>query len=450
MIIKVNKGYDLDIEGAPLKDITDIAVGELLRLHPSDFPGVKPKMLVKNGDRLKKGQPVYFDKANKDIVFTAPISSVVEEIKLGERRVVDYIALRPEGSSEIESIQHTLEEILTLTNESIVNTLCSSGLWPMIRKRPFSKIPKPGEMPKAIFISAMSTAPFAVDLDVLLDQVSIKDIQSGLNVLSKLTVGDVNFVVPGYKTNSKIDNLKGVVVHTYSGPHPAGNVGVHISTINPIKDKNDSVWYLSFQDLIQIGQYFLNGKNDCKKIITVAGSAVEKKQHFRITRGTLVSTILKNNKINESSRLISGDILSGSISNEERSLNFYDESLTIINNSKKREFLGWIAPGFNKYSLSNTFFSKLMPKKNWILNTAKNGSLRAIVPIGAIEKVVPLDVMPTLLLKAIISRDIENMEELGIYECSPEDFSLCSFVDPSKMEISQIIQEGLNFAEEEG
>lgn len=450
MIIKVNKGYDLDIEGAPSKDIADIAVGDSLRLHPADFSGVKPKLLVKKGDRLKKGQPVYFDKVNKDVVFTAPVSSVVEEIKLGERRVVDYITLRLEGNDEIESTQYALEEILTLTNDTIINILCSSGLWPMIRKRPFSKIPVPGEIPKAIFISAMSTAPFAVDLDVLLDQVSIKHIQSGLNVLSKLTVGDVNLVVPSYKSNSKIDNLKEVVVHTYSGPHPAGNVGVHISKINPIKDKNDSVWYLSFQDLIQIGQYFLNGKIDYKKIITVAGYAVEKKQHFKITRGTLISTILKNNKINENSRLISGDILSGSISNEARSLNFYDESLTIINNSNEREFLGWIAPGFNKYSLSNTFISKLMPKKNWILNTAKNGSLRAIVPIGAIEKVVPLDVMPTLLLKAIIGRDIENMEELGIYECSPEDFSLCSFVDPSKMEISQIIQQGLNFAEEQG
>ena len=450
MIIKVNKGYDLDIEGAPSKDIADIAVGDSLRLHPTDFSGVKPKLLVKKGDRLKKGQPVYFDKVNKDVVFTAPISSIVEEIKLGERRVVDYITLRLEGNDEIESTQYALEEILTLTNDTIINILCSSGLWPMIRNRPFSKIPVPGEIPKAIFISAMSTAPFAVDLDVLLDQVSIKHIQSGLNVLSKLTVGDVNLVVPSYKSNSKIDNLKEVVVHTYSGPHPAGNVGVHISKINPIKDKNDSVWYLSFQDLIQIGQYFLNGKIDYKKIITVAGYAVEKKQHFKITRGTLVSTILKNNKINKNSRLISGDILSGSISNEARSLNFYDESLTIISNSNEREFLGWIAPGFNKYSLSNTFISKLMPKKNWILNTAKNGSLRAIVPIGAIEKVVPLDVMPTLLLKAIIGRDIENMEELGIYECSPEDFSLCSFVDPSKMEISQIIQQGLNFAEEQG
>ena len=450
MNIKINKGYDLDIEGAPLKDVADVAVGNLIKLLPSDFPGVKPKLLVENGDHVKKGQPVYFDKVNKDVVFTAPISSVVQEIKLGERRTIEYIALRPEGDEEIESKHYTLEEILTLTNDDIVKILCSSGLWPMIRRRPFSKIPVPGERPKAIFISAMSTAPFAVDLDVLLEHVSVKHIQSGLNILSNLTSGDVNLIIPSYKSNSKIDNLQEVVVHTYSGPHPAGNVGVHISQINPIKDKNDSVWYLSFQDLIQIGQYFLNGKTDYKKIITVAGYAVEKKQHYRITRGTLVSVILKNNNIDEGSRLISGDILSGSISNKDRALNFYDESLTVINDTKRREFLGWIAPGFKKYSLSNTFFSKLIPSRKWMLNTSKNGSLRAIVPIGAIEKVVPLDVMPTLLLKAIIGYDIENMEELGIYECSPEDFSLCSFVDPSKMEISQIIQQGLNFAEEQG
>ena len=296
----------------------------------------------------------------------------------------------------------------------------------------------------------MSTAPFAADLEVLLDKISQDNIQAGINVLQLLTSGSVNLVSPKKVVNSKLSELQNVQQHTYSGPHPAGNVGIHVSKIDPIKDKDDSIWYISIQDVALIGNLFLTGKQNYRKIITVAGSSIADRMHYSVNRGTLISHILSKNKVEKDSRIISGDVLSGSISNMDNAMGFYHESITIIPNTENRVFMGWISPGFTKYSLSSTFMSKILPKKEKILTTSMNGSKRSILPIGNIEKVMPLNIMPTMLLKSIIANDIETMEQLGIYECDPEDFTLCSFSDASKMDITGIIQDGLNLAEIEG
>ena len=451
MNIIVKKGYDLELVGAPAKTLKNVKTGSTLKIFLSDFPGLKPKLLISSDDILKKGATLFVDKSNPNICFTTPVSCIVKEIKLGPRRVLEYISLSlQENNDKIVFDNYSLNEILLLDKKLITNILCKSGLWTTIRTRPFSRIAKPGNEPKAIFISTMSSAPFAVDLEVLLDNVQKDSIQAGINAISKLTRGSINLCSPSYSPNPKLDTLDLVKHHTFSGPHPAGNVGVHISNIDPIKNKDDFVWYISIQDVVQIGELFLKGETNYEKIITVAGSAVENRQHFKVIRGTLISQILSDNNFENSSRIISGDILSGNKSDTNKSLGYYHEALTIIPNSDKRKFMGWISPGFSKFSFSYTFLSKIMPKKKWSLNTLKNGSLRAIVPIGAIEKVLPLKILPTMLIKSIIAFDIENMEELGIYECSPEDFALCSFVDASKMDISSIIQQGLDYAEVEG
>jgi len=449
--IHIQKGHDLKLVGVPAKSVQDINDSTFIKLHPSDFPGVKPKLLVKVGETLKKGQAVYNDKNNSEILFTSPNAGIVEDIYFGERRRIESITIRVDkNAGEMSFDQYALDEIYGLGSTVVTDILCKSGLWPTLRRRPFSKIAIPHLPPKAIFISTMSTAPFAADLEVILDKIPRDNIQAGINVLKLLTAGPVNLVSPKKFVNDKLSELKYVEQHTYSGPHPAGNVGIHVSYIDPIKDKEDSVWYISLQDVALIGNFFLTGKQNYRKIITVAGSSIADRMHYSVNRGTLISQILSNNKVDVDARIISGDVLSGSIANTDNAIGFYHESITAIPNVQNRVFMGWIAPGFSKYSLSHTFLSKLLPKKEKIFTTSMNGSKRAILPIGAIEKVMPLNILPTMLIKSIIANDIETMEQLGIYECDPEDFTLCSFTDASKMDITGIIQDGLDFAEAEG
>ena len=412
---------------------------------------MKPKLLVKIGDALKKGQAVFTDKNNIDVLFATPAAGSVEDIQFGERRRIESITIRVDGNAgEMSFDQYTLGKISELDSTIVTNILCKSGLWQTLRRRPFSKIAIPHTSPKSIFISTMSTAPFAADLEVVLDKIPQDNIQAGINVLQLLTTGSVNLVSPIHLVNSKLSELQNVQQHTYSGPHPAGNVGIHVSQIDPIKNKDDSIWYISIQDVGLIGNLFLTGKQNYRKIITVAGSSIADRMHYSVNRGTLISDILSKNKLEKDSRIISGDVLSGSISNMDNAIGYYHESIAVIPNVANRVFMGWITPGFTKYSLSNTFMSKILPRKEQVLTTSMNGSKRSILPIGNIEKVMPLNILPTMLVKSIIANDIETMEQLGIYECDPEDFALCSFSDASKMDITGIIQDGLNFAELEG
>ncbi|MDP6133995.1 MAG: Na(+)-translocating NADH-quinone reductase subunit A [Candidatus Marinimicrobia bacterium] len=451
MNIHIRKGHDLKLVGAPAKSVQDINDSAFIKLHPSDFPGVKPKLLVKVGETLKKGQAVFNDKNNPNILFTSPNAGIVEDIYFGERRRIEFITIRvDENAGEMSFDQYALGKIYELDPTDVTDILCKSGLWPALRRRPFSKIAIPHLPPKAIFISTMSTAPFAADLEVILDKIPKDNIQAGINVLQLLTTGSVNLVSPKKVINSKLSELQNIQQHTYSGPHPSGNVGIHVSQIDPIKNKDDSIWYISIQDVGLIGNLFLTGKQNYRKIITVAGSSIADRMHYSVNRGTLISDILSKNKVEKDSRIISGDVLSGSISKLDNAIGYYHESLTVIPDEINREFLGWIGPGLSKYSLSYTFLSTLFPKREKVLSTAMNGGKRAILPIGAIEKVMPLDILPTMLLKSIIANDIETMEQLGIYECDPEDFALCSFTDASKMDITGIIQDGLNLAEAEG
>ena len=451
MNIRIKKGHDLKLAGKPAKTMETINVGSLIKLHPSDFPGVKPKLLVKIGDTLKKGQAVFTDKNNIDVLFTTPAAGSVEDIQFGERRRIESITIRVDGNAgEMSFDQYALGKISELDSTIVTDILCKSGLWQTLRRRPFSKIAIPHTSPKSIFISTMSTAPFAADLEVVLDKIPKDNIQAGINILQLLTTGSVNLVSPKKVINSKLSELKNVQQHTYSGPHPAGNVGIHVSQIDPIKNKDDSIWYISIQDVGLIGNLFLTGKQNYRKIITVAGSSIADRMHYSVNRGTLISDILFKNKVEKDSRIISGDVLSGSISNMDNAMGYYHESITVIPNVANRVFMGWIAPGFTKYSLSNTFMSKILPRKEQVLTTSMNGSKRSILPIGNIEKVMPLNILPTMLVKSIIANDIETMEQLGIYECDPEDFALCSFSDASKMDITGIIQDGLNFVEVEG
>ena len=451
MHISSNKGYDLNLVGSPSNEIQTIDLPKQISLVPSDFMGVKPKLLKKEGDSVIKGEPVYFDKNDPNVMFTAFCSGIISEIVFGERRTIQTIKISTNSSTEeVLFPSHALVDVKSIDKTKIMEILTSSGLWPCIRRRPFSKIAETNKMPKSIFITTQSTAPFSPKLSVLCDNLNSDGLQAGIDALHVLTDSPINMVLPKEFTNEKIISLKNIKSHTFEGKHPCGNVGFHIETINPIKNKDDTVWYISIQDLNAIGTLFLEGKIDNKKIITIGGLSAElKNKHFFIYKGSLITDLTASDSCS-GYKIISGDPLSGKIISKDDSISFYDETVSFIKDEFEREFMGWLNPGLNKYSISRTFLSSLFFKKNKKLTSAMNGSLRTIIPIGAIEKMCVLNIFPTMLLKSIIAEDIEMMEELGLYECSPEDFSLCSFVDASKMDIMGVVQKGLDFIEMEG
>jgi len=452
MDLKSHKGHDLHIAGFPSHQLDSVFSTSIIKLHPLDFPGIKPKLLVSEGDTVINGQPVYFDKNNPEVMFTSFSCGTVSKIVYGDRRSILSIDIQlNDRQNKATFKQHEPDKIKNLKKEKIQEILCTSGYWPCIRRRPFAKIAIPSILPKSIFITTESTAPYTPGLKVILDNINIIDVQAGIDALTHLTSAIINMVIPNSENYSTVNDLNGIDIHTFSGPHPAGNVGYHIANIDPIENKETTVWYISLQDIASIGKLLLTGTVDNKKIISIGGSPYKSdNRHLIVNRGISISDILLNDSIGREYRIISGDLLSGIGVEKNHAIGFYHDTVSIIKNEFNREFIGWLNPGFKKYSVSNTFLSRLLPKRKKKLSTAMNGGTRTIMPLGLIEKMCILDILPTMLLKSIIARDIEMMEKMGIYECDPEDFSLCAFVDVSKMDIMSIIQAGLDYVELEG
>ena len=448
--IHIKKGHDLNFAGKPKKVFGKLANPEILTVSPLDFPGLKPKILVKEGDEVKIGTPLFSDKLNSDLIFCSPGGGKVIKIQIGERRRIEYILIQLSSNEESEPLStYNDNEIKNLKTDDIIQQLLKTGLWYLIRQRPFSKIANPSLKPKSIFIAANPTAPFSPDYEFVMED-DLSGFQQGLDILGKLTDGDVNLVISKDTTLKALSMAGGVNIHQFSGPHPAGNVGIHIHNIDPIRSADDIVWYINPQDVKAIGKLFTNGEYPKHKYVTVGGSGVKDNHYLKIRRGMHISEILAHNTVDDDVRIISGDVLSGKKTTQSNSMGYYDDVLTIIPEGRKRHFLGWMVPGFSQYSLAGSFPSKLIGLKNYQADTLMNGSKRAIIPFGQIESVLPMDILPTFLIKAILARDFEEMDKLGIYECSPEDFGLCTYADVSKMEISQIIQDGLDFMEAEG
>jgi len=449
-VIRLKRGHNLAIDGQPEKRLVSAGQSAFLKIRPADFRGIKLKLMVKEGDHVRTGSPVLYSKAFPDLYFTSPGSGRISRIVSGERRVIDEIVIDLDKNESYEEFESFNEQSVTsLSPEKIKEQLLRSGIWAVIRQRPFSTVADPAVLPKAVFVSAMPTAPFAPDTDYLLEQ-DDTGFQMGLSILKKLTERPVHLVIGNKASHPLLAGAKEVVLHSFSGPHPAGNVGIHIHHIAPIRNRNDSVWYLSLQDVIRIGKLFSTGKYPVEKIITVGGSSVEKRLYMKVRQGTMLDDILKGNRYDENSRLISGDVLTGEKRGPEDPLGFYHEILSVIPENTDRACIGWLRPGLRNYSVTNLFLSRLMNNRGARLDTRMHGSPRVIIPFGNIESVLPMNILPTFLIKMIIARDIDEMEKLGIYECDPEDFALCSFVDASKMELSEIIREGLEYVEKNG
>lgn len=440
-IIKVRKGLDIQLVGKAEKK-TIRCNPKTYAVKPIDFIGVFPKMLVQEGEEVKAGTPLYFDKYREQILFTSPVSGRVKEIRRGQKRLLLEIVI--EAAETHESIDFGAEDPDALTREQIIEKMLKSGIWPMIRQRPYSIIAKPEENPKAIFISAVDTSPLAPDYNFIVEGQS-EAFQTGIDAIRKLTSGKVHLNIGvDPSTSSVFLETRGVQINRFTGPHPTGNVSTQISLLDPI-NKGDVIWYLRPQEVLTIGRLFLSGTYDATKTVALTGPMIEKPAYYKSLAGACIEEMVKDNVKEGNPRFISGNVLTGTRIERNGYAGFYDSQITVIPEGDHYEFLGWALPGLNKYSFSGMFFSKLQPRKQYNLDTNFHGAERAFVMTGKYEKVFPFDIFPMQLIKAILVEDIDLMENLGIYEIDAEDFALIEFIDTSKIEIQTIVRKGLEF-----
>lgn len=442
-IITLRKGLDINLEGKAPEQLADAPLAAEYALSPLDFEGVTPKLLVKVGDEVKAGTPLFFNKYNERVLFTSPVSGTVAAINRGEKRKVLSVTVTP--STERSYEEFAKPDLGKASREEIVEMLLRAGLWPMLVQRPYGIIADPNDTPKAIFVSAFDSAPLAPDYNFVL-KAERRNLEKGIEVLRKLTPGKVHLSVRA-KAEGEMASLAGAEVHTFAGKHPVGNVGVQIHHIDPI-NKGEKVWTVNIQDLAIIGRLFNEGRVDMTKIVALTGSEVEQPGYVRIIAGARIDSLLggkiRKQAEGDSVRIISGNVLTGTKSSMEGFVGFYANQLTVIPEGNKFELLGWAMPRFKKFSVSRAYFSWLCPKKAYRLDTNLNGGERPFVVTGLYEQYLPMDIYPMYLLKACLAGDIDKMENLGIYEVTEEDFALCEFVDPSKIEIQQIIRDGIN------
>ncbi len=442
-IISLRKGLDINLAGEAEKQVVDLPLAAEYGLSPIDFEGVTPKLLVKVGDEVKAGTPLFFNKADERVLFTSPVSGVVAAINRGEKRKVLSVTVTP--SKEQRYVDFPKLDLKKASREEIIEQLLTAGLWPMFVQRPYGIIANPTDQPKAIFISAFDSAPLAPDFNFVLEQEGA-NLQAGIELLQRLTDGKVHLSVRA-KQEGKMAELKGAELHTFAGKHPVGNVGVQIHHIDPV-NKGEVVWTINIQDLAIVGRFVREGKVDMHKTIALTGSEVEAPKYYRLIAGARIDSIvegkIKAQKEGDTVRIIAGNVLTGAKRAAEEFLAFYANQLTVIPEGDKYELLGWMMPRFKKFSVSRAYFSWLCPKKKYTLDTNLNGGERPFVVTGLYEQYLPMDIYPMYLLKACMAGDIEKMENLGIYEVVEEDFALCEFVDPSKIEIQQVIRDGIN------
>ena len=442
--IKLCKGLDIKLQGAAEKKTTVLGLASTYAVSPLDFEGIVPKMLVKVGDAVKAGTPLFFNKNNASVVFTSPVSGTVAAVVRGEKRRI--LAVEIAADSTIAYEEFGALDVKTATRDQIVELLLKSGLWTLLVQRPYGIIANPADMPKSIFVSAFDSAPLAPDYGYTLAD-DKQALQKGFEVLARLTEGKVHL---SYNAKDAAPAFAGVELHAFQGKHPAGNVGVQIHHIDPI-NKGEKVWTVGYADVAIIGRLFLTGKVDMTRTIAVTGAEVSAPAYVKVIAGAKLDSILNGNVAADAhARFISGNVLTGRNVGKDGYLGYYANQITVIPEGDNYELLGWAMPRFSKFSVSRAYFSWLFPNRKYNLDTNLNGEERAFVVTGLYEKYLPMDVYPMHLLKAIMAADLDKMEALGIYEVVEEDFALCEFVDPSKTEMQQIIRNGINLMIKEG
>lgn len=445
-VIKLSKGFDIKLIGEAERVLVNAPPPETVAVKPTDFIGIIPRIMVETGTEIKAGSALFHDKSDEKLVFTSPVSGEVVDVRRGaKRKLLEIVVL---ADKETEYIDFGKGDPNSLSRGAIIEKMMQSGIWPAMRQRPFKVIANPTDEPKAIFISAFDSAPLAPDMDFVMHG-QARDFQTGIDALKKLTTGKVHLNIRNNAPVSDIfTNTRGVQINKFEGPHPAGCAGVQIHHIDPI-GKNENVWVVNPQDVLVIGRLFNEGRYNAAKIIALAGSEVKQPKYYKTITGSSIKPIIADNIQQGNNRYISGNVLSGTKISNEGFLGFYDNMITVIPEGDQPEFMGWLAPGFDKVSLSRTFLTWLTPNKKYRLDTNQHGEERAFVLTGEYEKVLPMDIYPMHLLKAIMVGDIEAMENLGIYEVDEEDLALCEFICTSKMPIQKIIRQGLDLTRSE-
>ncbi|MEZ4976068.1 MAG: Na(+)-translocating NADH-quinone reductase subunit A [Flavobacteriaceae bacterium] len=440
--IKIKKGLNINLLGEADKTIENAIVSNFYTLRPDDFHGVIPKLIAREGAKVKAGEAVFYDKSDERVKFASPVSGEIIEIARGAKRKI--LSIKIQADKEQSFADNGKLDVEKASADEIKAKLLSSGAWVFIKQRPYDIIAKPDRSPKAIFISGYDSAPLAADYDFTLKGKEA-ELQTAIFALGKLTEGSVHVSI-GKNSNSPLAGLKGITLHHLSGPHPVGNVGTQINRINPV-NKGETVWTVAPQDLVVIGELLMTGKFNAERIIAMAGASIKKPRYFKTKIGSEVATMIYDNGIDKDSnvRIISGNVLTGNEVKPDGALGYYSNIITVIPEGNDYEFFGWNKPVFNKISTTRALtFSWLNPKKKYDLNTNTNGEHRAFVVTGSYEEVFPMDIYPMQILKSCMYKDLDEMEALGMYEVAPEDFALTEFVCVSKQPHQKIIREGLD------
>jgi len=445
---KITKGRNIKIKGAAKKELVDFPLPQRVAIHPPDFKGLKPRLAVKEGDEVKVGTPLVTDKAIEGVCVVSPASGKVAAVNRGEKRVLLDIIVETDGKQESEIFeQFRTDELSSLDRKQVISNLLKAGLWPVIRQRPFSKIAQPDDQPKSIFVHAMNTEPMALDIDFILNERE-DEFQAGLNIIKRLTDKDVHLCVDNHSTSKALNDSQNVVIQRFSGVQPTGNVSTHIHYVDPI-GKGDIVWYIEAQDVLRIAHLFLKATYPTERIVAITGEGAKNRAYAKTIVGAPLTQLLKGSDLSQV-RCITGSVLSGRTIGQNGFLGFYDSQITAIPEGGKREFLGWLMPGFNKYTFSKSYASAFLPEREYSIDTDEKGGHRAIVLNHLYDSLNTLDIYPYFLIKAVLAGDIEEAEKLGILECDEEDFALCTFACPSKFDVGGVIKDGLELIEKEG
>jgi Na+-transporting NADH:ubiquinone oxidoreductase subunit A len=444
--ITIKQGLNINLLGEAEKIINEIEAG-FYAIKPIDFHGVFPKLLVNEGDKVKAGTQLFYDKYRENIKFSSPVSGTVKEIRRGAKRVLLEVTI------EADAVQTFVDfgkaDPNALSREAIVEKMIKSGVWPVIRQRPYTVIANPDDDPKAIFISGFDTAPLAPDYDLIVHGQG-EAFQAGIDALKKLTSGTIHLNLPAGDANSKVfTNSENVQINYFKGPHPAGNTGPQINKIDPI-NKGEVIWQLRPQEVLTIGRLFLEGVFNAERVIALTGSEVKKPRYFKTKIGASIAEMTSDNIVDGKVRYISGNVRTGRKIDRIGFIGFYDAQVTVIPEGDYYEMFGWALPGFGKFSYSRSFPTLPGNKnKKYRLDTNYHGGERAFVMTGEMEKVFPFDIYPMQLIKSIMIEDIDAMEKLGIFEIDEEDFALVEYIDTSKTEIQTIVRQGIDLMRKE-
>jgi len=447
-MIRIRKGLDLPISGIPLQQILPSATPRHVAIMGDDYLGMRPTMLVQEGDSVTKGQALFEDKKNPGVLFTAPASGTVVAIHRGERRVLQSVVIRLEGDRQREFTRYDVADLPSLTRQAVQAQLLESGLWTALRTRPFSKTPVPGTVPAAIFVTAMDTNPLSADPQPLI-LAQRQAFDAGLTLLTHLTDGKVHVCqASGGKLGGHPQGK--VTFNTFAGPHPAGLPGTHIHFLEAVS-LTKQVWHLNYQDVIAIGKLFTTGELYTDRVIALGGPQMRNPRLVRTCLGADINDLLVDETLEGENRHISGSVLSGRHAvGAHAYLGRFHLQISVVKEGREKELFGWVMPGKEKFSVTRTTLGHFLRNKLFNFSTDTHGGERAMVPIGNYERVMPLDILPTLLLRDLLAGDTDSAQALGCLELDEEDLALCTYVCPGKYEYGPVLREVLTRIEQEG